>query len=131
MASPPSHDLPTIVGQFRLPGELVTVSPYGSGHINDTFAVTMRTAEGPRRFVLQRINHHVFRQPDQLMENVERVCAHSQRKLGEAGVPDAHRRALRLLPTRDGRAWHVDRDGNRWRCYDFIEQATDEIFAGE
>ena len=124
MASPTAHDPAAIVGQFRLPGGLVSAVPYGSGHINDTFAVTMRGSDGFRRYVLQRINHHVFRQPDQLMENVERVCAHTQRKLAETGAPDASRRALRLLPTLAGKAWHTDADGNRWRCYDFIENAT-------
>lgn len=124
MTSPTAHDPAAIVGRFDLPGALLSVAPYGSGHINDTFAVTMDEGASKRRYVLQRINHHVFRQPDQLMENVERVCAHTQRKLREAGVTDAQRRALRLLPTRTSRAWHVDEDGNRWRCYDFIENAT-------
>jgi Ser/Thr protein kinase RdoA (MazF antagonist) len=58
------------------------------------------------------------------MENVARVCAHAHAKLSAGGTRDAHRRALRLIPSHQGRAWHVDPSGNRWRCYDFIEGAT-------
>jgi Ser/Thr protein kinase RdoA (MazF antagonist) len=117
-------DLVSIVKRFQLGGEFVAASPYGSGHINDTFAVTMRLPAGETRYVLQRINHQVFKRPDELMENVERVCAHARAKLAISGVLDAHRRALRLIPTTDGKSWFIDAAGNRWRCYDFVEKAT-------
>ncbi|MFZ9992119.1 MAG: phosphotransferase enzyme family protein [Opitutales bacterium] len=113
-----------VAAEFACGGKVLSAAPYGSGHINDTFLVLAEAAPNPRRFVLQRINHHVFKQPDLLMENVERVCAHAHAKLRAAGANDAHRRALRLIPTTQGKAWHVDAAGNRWRCYDFIEGAT-------
>ncbi|MBM3868176.1 MAG: aminoglycoside phosphotransferase family protein [Verrucomicrobia bacterium] len=113
-----------VAAEFAFGGPIVSTAPYGSGHINDTFLTPVGTADGPRRFILQRVNHQVFRQPDLLMENVARVCAHAHAKLRAAGAPDARRRALRLVPTKGGQAWHVDPSGNRWRCYDFIEGAT-------
>jgi Ser/Thr protein kinase RdoA (MazF antagonist) len=76
------------------------------------------------RYVLQRINHNIFRNPDGLMRNVERVCRHTQAKLAQVGRADASRRALTLVPTRDGRGWYVDPHGNHWRCYVFVERAT-------
>ena len=113
-----------VSAEFAFDGRIVSAAPYGSGHINDTFLTVVENAGGPRRFILQRINHQVFKQPDLLMENVARVCAHAHAKLSAAGTTDAHRRALRLIPTHQGKAWHVDQSGNRWRCYDFIEGAT-------
>ena len=113
-----------VTAEFAFDGRIVSAAPYGSGHINDTFLTVVENAGGPRRFILQRINHQVFKQPDLLMENVARVCAHAHAKLSAAGTTDAHRRALRLTPTHQGKAWHVDQSGNRWRCYDFIEGAT-------
>jgi Ser/Thr protein kinase RdoA (MazF antagonist) len=113
-----------VTAEFAFDGRIVSAAPYGSGHINDTFLTVVENAGGPRRFILQRINHQVFKQPDLLMENVARVCAHAHAKLSAAGTTDAHRRALRLIPTHQGKAWHVDQSGNRWRCYDFIEGAT-------
>lgn len=106
--------------EFSLAGEVLAASPYGSGHINDTFKVDTPAC----RYVLQRINHNVFRRPDELMANVERVCAHAYAKLESSGMADAGRRTLRLIPTKAGRGWLVDTAGNRWRCYHFIEGAT-------
>ena len=124
MHSAAGHDVVAIAREFSLSGEVVSATPYGSGHINDTYKVDVKSAGGPSRFVLQRINHNVFRRPDELMANVERVCAHAYAKLKHAGAPDAERRTLRLIPTKTGRAWHIDASGNRWRCYHFIEGAT-------
>ena len=123
MAATAAEALDVAAG-FAFDGRIVSAAPYGSGHINDTFLTVSEDAGGPRRFILQRINHLVFRQPDLLMENVARVCAHAHAKLSAARTSDAHRRALRLIPTQQGRAWHIDQRGNRWRCYDFIEGAT-------
>jgi len=124
MSAPVVHDAPAVAREFSLGGDIIATKPYGSGHINDTFLVETAPGQGPSRFVLQRINHNVFRRPDDLMANVERVCAHAHAKLRQAGVADADRRTLRLIPTRAGKAWHVDAAGNRWRCYHFIEGAT-------
>ncbi len=124
MSSPAGHDAVAIAREFALEGDVLSAAPYGSGHINDTYKVDMKPGDGPRRFVLQRINHNVFRRPDELMANVERVCAHADAKLKLSGMPDADRRTLRLIPTRSGKAWHIDATGNRWRCYHFIEGAT-------
>ena len=113
-----------VASEFSFGGKIVSAGPYGSGHINDTFLTLVEIAGQQRRFILQRINHQVFKQPDLLMENVARVCAHAHAKLRAAGTNDAHRRALRLIPTHQGKAWHIDPSANRWRCYDFIEGAT-------
>lgn len=124
MTDAAGHDALAIAREFALSGEIVSATPYGSGHINDTFKVDVKPAGGPRRYVLQRINHNVFRRPDELMANVERVCAHAYSKLQRSGATDADRRTLRLIPTKSGQAWHIDAAGNRWRCYHFIEGAT-------
>ena len=124
MTSAAGHDAFAIAHEFTLGGDILAATPYGSGHINDTYKVDVQSDRGPSRYVLQRINHKVFLRPDELMANVERVCAHAYAKLEQAGEPDAERRTLRLIPTRQSKAWHIDAAGNRWRCYHFIEGAT-------
>ncbi|MEM1085158.1 MAG: aminoglycoside phosphotransferase family protein [Verrucomicrobiota bacterium] len=116
------HDLADIAGRFLVPGDFLSAEPYGNGHINDTYAVLFNQSGTEVRYVFQRINHEVFPDPGTLMENVERVCAHSQAKLREVGAADASRRSLSLIPTREGASWLVD-DVNHWRCYPFIEKA--------
>ena len=55
------------------------------------------------------------------MENIRRVTTHLGSKL--AGKRDFTRRALTLIPTREGGVFHRDEDGNYWRAYFFIEKA--------
>ena len=92
--------------------------PYGSGHINDTYRVFLQNGSVERSFILQRINHQIFKNPVTLMENIERVTAHMSQKM--AGLPDKERRALSLIPTDAGHLWYQDGDGNYWRAYNFV-----------
>lgn len=111
-------------GEFALGGPVVSIEPFGAGHINDTFRLRAGKSGQERRYVLQRINGQVFPQPDRLMENMVRVCAHARTKLGGAADGHAGRRTLRLIPTRTGRQWLVDAGGQRWRCLDYVEGTT-------
>jgi Ser/Thr protein kinase RdoA (MazF antagonist) len=109
---------------FAVAGELVRAEPYGTGHINHTFAATFDDAGRRVRYLLQRINDTVFRQPLAVMENIERVTAHLRARTVALGLPDAARRVLTLVPASDGRAYHVNGDGHVWRCYVFVEGAS-------
>jgi Ser/Thr protein kinase RdoA (MazF antagonist) len=103
---------------FTGPDKVARAIPYGSGHINDTYRVFLQDGSADRSFILQRINHHIFKNPVALMENIERVTAHMCGKLN--GSADGDRRALRLLPSHHGKLWHEDDGGNYWRAYNFI-----------
>ena len=119
------RDLRAIANRFQLRGDFVSAVPYGSGHINDTYALAYNQGGTPVRYLLQRVNHTIFRDVPALMDNVSRVCAHAQARLAAAGCPDASRRALTLVPTRDGAPFHRNEaDGTYWRVYLFIEGAT-------
>jgi hypothetical protein len=115
------HDVRRVASQFQIYGEFINAGPYGSGHINDTYCAVFNQGGTPVRYILQRINHHVFKTPVLLMENVERVTTHISKKV--AGHPDFSRCGLTLIPARDGRAWHSDEGGNYWRTYIFVENA--------
>ncbi len=116
------HDLSTIVPAFQIEGELLDAAPYGSGHINDTYVSRLRAAGGEVRYVHQRINHHIFKNPVALMDNIARVTAHIARKVTAAGE-NPLQRTLTIIPARDGRPYHRDAAGNFWRTYVFIEGA--------
>jgi len=115
--------LQTVGANFTIPGTFVSGQSYGSGHINDTFAVTYRQQEKLTRYIHQRINHKIFKDPVALMENIARVTAHQGLRLRADGATDIERRSLTTIPSRDGRSYHVDPDGNTWRTYIFIEGA--------
>jgi len=110
-----------VARQFAIEGELTSISPYGSGHINDTFCAVFRQRSGSARFIVQRIHTGIFHDPAALMENIRRVTCHLALKL--EGEPDRERRVLTLIPLWNGRAWHEDADGGFWRAYRLIEGA--------
>ncbi len=110
-----------IARRFRLGGDVGGVRPYGNGHINATFRVEASGPQGPRRFILQRINGSVFRDPAGLMANLGRVTRHLRARLEAEGKADLERRVLTLVPSLEGQDFLQDEDGGHWRCLPFIE----------
>jgi hypothetical protein len=120
----PQPDLRSIASLFHIYGDFRAAAPYGSGHINDTYAAVFDQSGTPMRYIFQRLNHHVFKNPAAVMENISRVTAHLRQKLEESKADQISRRVLTLVPTHDGRTWDRDPEGGHWRCYLFIEHAT-------
>ncbi len=109
---------------FQLEGMVMSAIPYGSGHINDTFLMTLRKDDGSEgRVILQRMNKNIFTQPVELMENVMGVTCFLRDRIIENGG-DPNRETLNVIPTKAGMPYFVDSDGDYWRCYIFIENAT-------
>jgi len=107
----------------------LTVEPYGSGHINDTFMARFNQSGETVKYIFQRINVNVFRKPGELMDNIARCLNHLKGKLAKRR--DASRRALSLVPTKDGQPYLVTSSGDNWRCYLFIERArTYDVLEG-
>lgn len=115
------HNLREVALQFQIAGEFASAAPYGSGHINDSYCAVFDQRGKSSRVILQRINHHVFKNPVAVMENIQRVTSHLGKQV--SGHPDGDRRVLRLIKTCAGGAWHADAEGNHWRAYRFIERA--------
>ena len=107
-----------ILASFAVKGTPVEAKPYGSGHINDTYRVTTEEPDGTRHlYTLQRINHAVFRKPQQVMDNIERTLAHLGSKAAQ--YPDV--KVLSLVHTREQRNCMRTFSGKWWRLYDFID----------
>ena len=87
---------------------------YGNGHINDTYVLE----DG--KLILQRINTNIFKNPEELMENVVNVTEFLKKKISEqGGNPD--RETLTVVKTTDGKTFHQTEDGNVYRIYKFIQ----------
>jgi aminoglycoside phosphotransferase (APT) family kinase protein len=108
---------------FAIEGRWLGSRPYGSGHINETLLAEFEGPRGPARYVQQRINRDVFREPEQVMANIARVLAHQRAALEREGAPDLARRVLELVPTREGATHFVDERGETWRTSRLIEGA--------
>ncbi|MEA2012281.1 MAG: aminoglycoside phosphotransferase family protein [Verrucomicrobiota bacterium] len=125
------YNIKKVGKNFRIYGDFIEGVPYGSGHINDTFAVSYNQAGDKMRYIFQRINHNIFKNPEALMENIDRVTRHQQKKLEEHSS-NVSRQTLSLVPSSDGKPFSIDTDGNYWRVYLFIENAeTYDIIENE
>lgn len=112
------------VAAFPFCGTQTDLSPFGNGHINDTFAITFRGDGGSsKRYILQRINTSIFKKPEELMQNVGNVIAHIRDAVVQAGG-DPERESLNLMQTKDDKFFYIDSEGSYWRVYHFIENAT-------
>ncbi|MCD7935611.1 MAG: aminoglycoside phosphotransferase family protein [Tannerellaceae bacterium] len=101
-----------ILDQFCLSDKPISAEPFGNGHINDTLKVTTDTGEA--KYILQRINHHIFTNVDMLQNNIHTVTTHIRKKLEAKGEPDIDRKVLTFLPTKEGKLYYFDGD-SYWR----------------
>jgi hypothetical protein len=117
----PPYDLQAAASRFAIAGTIANISSYGSGHIHDTFLVQTREHDCPD-YILQHINHAIFPDVPRLMKNIVRVTAHIRAKLNAIPGANLKREVLTVIPAVDGRSFHLDANGNYWRCYIFIDR---------
>ena len=109
--------LNTIAEKFTSRNSVTAVAEFGNGNINDTYIVTCATQE---KFVLQRINTHVFKQPHRIMQNMRAFTEHVHRRVQKEGrVWDSPR----VIPAQDGSDYFIDSENGFWRAISFIENA--------
>jgi len=110
-----------IADHFAIEGDFIEGKEIESGHINSTYGATFGKMDGSRqRYILQKINANVFKDPLAVMRNVECVTRHINWKVLRV-KKDMGGQTLNLYPGRGGRAWVVGADGGVWRCYNAIE----------
>ena len=115
----------TAAWQFQTAGQVLSQEPYGNGHINDTFLVVSAGDGGvQKRYILQRVNKNVFKNPVEVMENIVGVTDYLRASLAKSGPMPDMRDVLRLVPTQENKPYHIDADGQFWRMYDFVEQTV-------
>ena len=108
--------------QFAISGDFLYGEELRNGHINTTYRACYRTDDGHvDRYILQRINNYVFKDPALVMRNVEKVTRHItwkvlRRRKNAAG------QTLTLYPARGGHNYiNLPEEGGMWRCYNNIE----------
>jgi len=74
-------NLENVFIQFDAEGKYREATPFGNGHINDTYLVSSSDDEGNNyKYILQRINHQIFKNPEQVMENIVGVTSFLKKK---------------------------------------------------
>src|SRR5690606_28719224 len=108
------------VEKFNIKGNALSAKDFGSGHINDTYRVNTDSSQDPD-YLLQRINHHVFKEVDTLMNNIQIVTDHLKSKVKAIDSTKEKKEVLSLVRTKDEKLYYHDSEGNYWRVLVLID----------
>ncbi|MGO8676328.1 MAG: phosphotransferase enzyme family protein [Limisphaerales bacterium] len=114
-------ELQHISKQFQIYGQILHAETFKIGHINETYSATYNQGGTRVRYIHQKVNKNVFKNPPELMKNLMRVTTHIRKKLEMQTTDDITRRSLVVIPTRDGQSHYLNSDGEFWRTFVFVE----------
>ncbi len=102
---------------FSLGGEVVSFEKIGNGNINQTYDVVLSSAGKEKRYVFQKINIFVFKNPKMIMQNIEMITKHISNKLLEKGEsPDS---VMHFAYTKEGKNYYTE-DQGFWRVSEYV-----------
>ena len=107
------YNLSEILRVYGIDPDVCSITEFKQGHINDSFILDV---DSNCRFFLQRINHHVFKDPESLMDNLVRV----------EGALLKHYGSYDKMPypavkkNQNKKYFHLDKQGNFWRMMEYV-----------
>jgi len=126
---PPQQELrlPTpfdIAQQFNFDSSVISAQPIGAGNVNDTFLITT-DAPAQNQAILQRINRHVFTNPEQIVANMRATADHINKKTYDQ-FQNSHNRweFPEIIPTKNGSDFYLDEYDDYWRVIQYIENTV-------
>ncbi len=105
--------------KFGVLGDVDHFEICGMGHINNTYLVTTKHEFGIFKYIVQKINTHVFKDPAALMDNIVAVTDFIRGKIKARGE-DCGRATLRFLKTDEGKYFYTTESGDVYRCYLYV-----------
>ena len=114
-----TNEIKTAFEAFERGGNIISVNQITAGLINATYLVETDKNE---KYILQKINTFVFKNPDELMENIVGVTKHITKRIKEAGG-DYKRENLNFLPCSSGEYYFRDENDGAWRLYIYVDDA--------
>lgn len=101
----------------------VNIKQIKIGHINSTYTLYFDQGSSVKRYLLQEINTHVFKNPIQLMENIEKITTFLSEKVRLSGAKNYENQSLRVIHTLDHHSYMISSKNHFFRVYNFIENA--------
>ena len=112
-----------ICASFNIEGKYVSCSELSTGNINSTYQVKFKRDGEEKNYIVQRINKHVFTQPEKVMDNIVRVTHHVRKNVQDKGLSTKKFVLRAFLSKESGKPFIIDEQGEYWRCYRFIQNA--------
>jgi hypothetical protein len=102
---------------FQLDGEVQSYELISNGNINTTYDVVVRIGEKDQRFVFQKLNIFVFKNPKKIMQNIELITSHIGDKLENDGK--CRDSVMHFMHTAGGKNYFMD-DHGFWRVSEYV-----------
>ena len=102
---------------FGLPGEIARFEQIGNGNINFSYDVTLVENGEEKRYVFQKLNIYVFKNPKRIMQNIDKITTHIGEKLDEAGK--SRDCVMHFVRRENGMNYFMDEQGF-WRISEYV-----------
>ena len=113
-----TEKLTAIGSRFRLDGRIVSYEILKNGNINTTYKVNY--TDPGKSYIFQKINTFVFKNPVDIMKNIDRVTTHIREKSRD-------RITLHFHHTEKRENFLYDEEGSFWRVMNFIDSVTFDL----
>ncbi|MDD7915316.1 aminoglycoside phosphotransferase family protein [Polaribacter ponticola] len=124
-----ANTLKNIFNQFDHKSNYVSHSELNSGHINDTFLVK---TDGDKNYILQRINHNIFKDVPGLVNNKVLTSKHLKSKYPTLSKDALSKKVLSFVKSKNTEFYYHKENGNFWNVMVFIDDSvTHEIVKDE
>jgi hypothetical protein len=114
------QNIAEVVSNFNCNVDTDSLKAFGSGHINDTYFLKNADATGSD-YLLQRVNHHIFKNVDELTNNMCLVIDHLKNKIKAAGNTNADKEVMTLIAGKNNKYYYRDNNGDYWRMFYFLK----------
>ena len=102
---------------FQIYGEISSIEVISNGNINQTYDVTVNDNGNEKRYVFQRLNIFVFKNPKRIMQNIEKITTHISAKLEAEGK--SRDCVMHFMHRADGKNYYTV-DGGFWRISEYV-----------
>lgn len=112
-----------ITKKFKFNGNLIDIIENNQGNINSTYMLVFENNNNKKKYLLQKINTYVFKEPYLVMKNIDLVTKHIRKKLKETN--DTKHKTLNVIKTiyNDNLYTYINEDGEKeyYRAYEYID----------
>ena len=120
-----ANTLKNIFNEFDHKCNYIGHSELNSGHINDTFLVN---TEEDKSYIVQRINHTIFKDVPGLVNNKVLTSKHLKSKFSHIPEEELSQKVLSFVKVQNSSSYYLKKDGNYWNVMIFINNSvTHEI----
>ena len=112
--------LKIIFNEFDHKCNYIGHSELNSGHINDTFLVN---TEEDKCYIVQRINHTIFKDVPGLVNNKVLTSKHLKSKFSNISDEELSQKVLSFVKVQNSNSYYLKKDGNYWNVMVFINNS--------